>query len=151
MNVSRKFIVAIPGWKAESSDKDCADIVREGLDLLFERQPKLAEPVEVVALPDLGADDSDLQVGFRILSWLALNGTYLSNATITTAQAKALVAELSKEKPGRTASVDEAALSAVRQIRQEDARPGRQQVQRDARAQLIITDAICGCLLERSS
>lgn len=104
--------------------------------------------MSVVPLPDLAADDADLQIGFRALSELARNGTYLSSTTITTRQAAALVAELSKQHPARTVHVDQGALAAALDIQRVVKMPNLREVQKTARIQMIVTDAICRCVPE---
>jgi hypothetical protein len=102
--------------------------------------------MDVIPLPDLANDDSALQIGFRRLASVKSH-PHVAEMVVSREEALALVAELSKEHPARTGHVDHAALDAVRAIRESDKRPGRQ-VQKDARAQLIITDAICRCVPE---
>jgi hypothetical protein len=110
--------------------------------------------MSVIPLPDLGDDDGDLQTGFRRLSATLrrldqMNAVciYSEPVELSRGQIAALLAELSKQHPARTSRVDHAALDAVLAIRESDKRSG-QQVQKNARAQLIITDAICRCVPE---
>ena len=150
MSVTRQFLVTM---SARLDEKLAPDGMANRIAGVLLACPSVCvvgmveRTMSVIPLPDLAVDDSDLQTGFRALSGLACNGTYLSTATISTRQAAALVAELSKQHPARTGHVDQAALKAMRAIRESDERPGRQ-VQKDARAQLIITDAICRCVPE---
>lgn len=146
MTATRQFLVTLNGYEPGSHDPQTAAGAIG--DVLHMNPLVHFGDVHIVPLPNLGADDSDLQISFRALSELAHNGTYLSSTMITTRQAAALVAELSKEKPGRTSHVDLAALYATREVETAYVKHAMHASQRRARIQLIITDAICRCLPE---
>lgn len=109
--------------------------------------------MSIIPLPDLAADDTDLQIGFRRLTsgwctWGADHGMGTKvPLDLTRGQITALVTELTKQRPGHTNQVDLAALEAMRAIRSSDERPGPP-VQKNARVQMIIIDAICRCMPE---
>ncbi len=153
MPTTRQFLVtmSVPEGEQFAPDKMANRIAER---LLVHTSITLFGMVErtmfVIPLPDLAADDTHLQIGFRNLAAAASSDQPSIGTVISKEQAAALVAELSKEKPGRTGNVDQAALDAVRQIREVDKRTNLEPVQKDARAQLIITDTICLCLLERT-
>lgn len=104
--------------------------------------------ITVVPLPDLDADDIHLQIGFRNLSRYMRALSPPAEITIPIEQARAFHTYLAQEKPGRTSEVDKLALQAAHDIDlvlKNDKLAGPQKM---ARAQLIITDAICRCLPE---
>jgi hypothetical protein len=155
MTATRQFLVTLEGY--EPTDRSPA-VAAHSLKYAVANLPSFTmeaefEDVQVAPLPDLAADDTHLQLGFRALSASLCNWgpDHDPNCPVaillTRHHVAALVAELSKQHPARTARVDHAALDAMRAIRESDKRPG-QQVQKDARAQLIITDATCRCVPE---
>jgi hypothetical protein len=149
MTAARQFLVTLDGY--EPGDRS-PDVAAHALKYAIANMPTTAmeggfDDVTVVALPDLAADDTGLQIGFRNLAAAARSNQRSVGTVISKEQAAALVAELSKQHPARTSHVDQSALDAMRAIRDSDKRPG-QQVQKDAHVQLIITDAICRCVPE---
>jgi hypothetical protein len=150
MTATRQFLVTMSAAPDEALSPDRMANRIAGI-LLAHPQVCCVGMVErtmsVIPLPDLGDDDSDLEMGFRKLRVGINHPSEALSIPFTPAQCRALVAELSKQHPARTARVDHAALDAVLAIRESDKRPG-QQVQKNARAQLIITDAICRCVPE---
>lgn len=155
MKTARHFLVTTDFVHDDLSPERGAECVRAVLVRGSEDEIAMGHRiVSVVPMPDLDADDSDLQTGFRRLSATLrrldqMNGVciYSEPVELSRGQIAALVVELSKQHPARTSHVDQAALDAVRAIREADKQPG-QQVQKNARAQLIITDAICRCVPE---
>ncbi len=149
MTAARQFLVTMSAAPDEALPPDRMANRIAGV-LLASPQICMVGMVErtmiVFPLPDLGADDSALQLAFRRLASLKTH-PHVAEMVISREEALALVAELSRQHPARTAHVDRAALDAVRAIREADKQPG-QQVQKNARAQLIITDAICRCVPE---
>lgn len=153
MAKTRQFLVTIPNWRDESSPEQCAGELQIDLSNIYGTTQSQG-PVTVRPLPDLAADDTDLELGFRALTaalrrWDAMNETCLFSepVALSRGQIAALIAELSKERSERTGHVDQAALDAVLAIRSSDERPGPP-VQKNARVQMIIIDAICRCMPE---
>lgn len=150
MTATRQFLVTM---SADPDEKLPPDRMANRIAGVLLASPQVCvvgmveRTMSVIPLPDLAEDDSDLQMGFRKLQIGVNHPIEALSIPFTSAQCRALVAELSKQNPARTSQVDHAALDAMRSIRESDKRPG-QQVQKDARAQLIITDAICRCVPE---
>lgn len=153
MTATRQFLVTAPIPRVDETPARAAVDLAETLAEIFRGPDDIAHGLAVVPLPNLAADDTHLQLGFRALSaslcnWGPDHDPDCPVAILLTRHhVAALVAELSKQHPARTARVDHAALDAVVAIRESDKRPG-QQVQKNARAQIIITDAICRCVPE---
>lgn len=155
MTATRQFLVTLNGYApSEHSPKEAAEaLTAELVNSAFVRYGHYPDGIQVRPLPDLAADDTHLQLGFRALSaslcnWGPDHDPDCPVAILLTRHhVAALIAELSKQHPARTSHVDHAAFDAMRAIRESDKRPGHQ-VQKNARAQMIITDAICRCVPE---
>lgn len=98
-------------------------------------------------------DDTHLQLGFRALAAAArearsvgVGSDQVMRIALTPPQVAALMLEVSKQLPERTAEVDRAALEAMQAVRALFASRWSRPEMRDARVQLAITDAICRCL-----
>jgi hypothetical protein len=146
MTITRQFLVTLPGWFPGADPDLCANSLRMALEMTLSDPRVSPLAVRVSALRMIGDDDSDLQMAFRRLS-AATQDPNLHSTSVTQRQARAIVNEMVRPRPERTSQVDHAALQAVLAIRDADQQPG-QQVQKNARAQLIITDAICRCVPE---
>lgn len=153
MTIERLFLVSVSHWREDAPLDDCARSVREVLAESYRDETDRQAIVTAVPLPDLGENDFDLQRGFRKLveaeRVLMSDGQNLHSPPISAPEVRALIAAISKQPAEKTADVEVAALDAMREVRELITKWMTRRmltVQRDARIQLVITDAIVRCL-----